>query len=63
MAFGEGRISDLHTCNTYAGANAVLTVLDHMLKQGSIEQLHKTITNHGRHLESMYGARPRVGRH
>jgi hypothetical protein len=43
----------------YEGANTLVLLLEHMLKQGNLEQLHKTIQGHADHLHAMYGERPR----
>lgn len=49
----------------YEGAYTVIRLLDHMIKQGNSDQVHKTIQDHARHLDAMYGegSRPRAQRH
>jgi len=43
----------------YEGAYTVVRVLDHMIKQGNLDQVHKIVQDHARHLDAMYGERPR----
>lgn len=42
----------------YEGAYTVVRLLDHMIKQGNLDQVHKTIQDHARHLDAMYGEAP-----
>jgi hypothetical protein len=47
----------------YSGARGVLKVRAHMLEQGDIDELHRTIQRQGRQIRVNQGLRPRKGRH
>jgi len=42
----------------YEGANTLVRLLDHMIEQGNLDQVHKTVRDHARHLDAMYGEGP-----
>jgi hypothetical protein len=47
----------------YSGARGVLKVLAHLIQQGDYEELHETITRHGRLIEKIQRRRPHARRH
>jgi hypothetical protein len=47
----------------YSGARGVLKVLAYLIEHGDYEELHETITRHGRQIERMRARRPRAKSH
>ena len=47
----------------YSGARAVLKVLDHMIAQGDLVAVQKTIEHQGRQINRLQGRSPRPRRH
>jgi hypothetical protein len=65
LACGTGSKRDvvLSQAAFYSGARGVLKVLDHMIRQGEYEELHKIITRHGRQITTIQRRHPRARRH